>query len=449
MSAVYVFTGPTLSPSDGRAKLDAIYLPPASQGDVYRVARERPRAIGIIDGFFDTLPAVWHKEILWAMHEGIPVFGSASMGALRAAELAAFGMRGVGRIFESYLRGELEDDDEVALAHEAAEWTGYRALSTPMVNIRATLAAAVAARVLTEEARAILVECVKGLFYPERSYRRLIAEGNAAGLRVEMDALAGWLPGGQVDAKREDALAMLAAMAEHVAGPRDDAPARFHFEHTTFWEGLRRSCDDARDPAAAQSPHVETNDLLDELRLQPGAFDRERTRALSHGLARRVGESEGHRVDGDRLRRAVEEFRRGRGLLDAESLDAWLAAHDLDTQTLARWLEDDAVASWAFAPAEVEQRVADEWKIAASYPSMRERAEDKDAALARAGLSEPGPADAGMTREEVIRWYFAEIAGAPQPSDLTAHLREAGFVGEQMFLRAVLREHLYRKVRSS
>src|SRR5690606_31846846 len=98
---VVVFLGPTLPVDAARAELDAIYLPPAGQGDVYRVAREQPFAIGIVDGVFESVPAVWHKEILWALARGIHVVGGGSMGALRAAELARFGMQGVGRIFEA------------------------------------------------------------------------------------------------------------------------------------------------------------------------------------------------------------------------------------------------------------------------------------------------------------------------------------------------------------
>ena len=121
---IFVFVGPTLRRDDVVATLDAVCLPPVAQGDVYRVAERRPRAIGIIDGFFSGAPAVWHKEILWALSEGIEVFGSASMGALRAAELHTFGMQGVGRIFEAYRDGLLEDDDEVAVVHGPAE-TGF------------------------------------------------------------------------------------------------------------------------------------------------------------------------------------------------------------------------------------------------------------------------------------------------------------------------------------
>src|SRR5436305_3085254 len=111
-----VFAGPTLPPRlrrDGETLWE--WRPPVRQGDVYRAALTGPAAIGIIDGYFEVVPTVWHKEILWAMAQGIHLFGAASIGALRAAELDSFGMRGVGRIYEAYRDGILEDDDEVAV----------------------------------------------------------------------------------------------------------------------------------------------------------------------------------------------------------------------------------------------------------------------------------------------------------------------------------------------
>src|SRR5581483_7019006 len=145
--SVCVFVGPTVSLDEARAELDAVYLPPTAQGDVYRVARSRPWAIGIVDGYFERVPSVWHKEVLWAMAQGVHVYGSASMGALRAAELEPFGMVGVGRIFERYRDGDLEEDDAVAVAHGPAE-TGFRPLSEALVNVQSTLAAAMTASVL-------------------------------------------------------------------------------------------------------------------------------------------------------------------------------------------------------------------------------------------------------------------------------------------------------------
>src|SRR5882724_8097950 len=108
-----VFLGPTLPASEAAAILDAEYLPPVAQGDLYRCALGDPPAIGVVDGFFEGVPAVWHKEILCALDRGIAVFGSSSMGALRAAELDSFGMTGVGAIYQAFRDGQLEDDDEV------------------------------------------------------------------------------------------------------------------------------------------------------------------------------------------------------------------------------------------------------------------------------------------------------------------------------------------------
>src|SRR5438270_12966108 len=146
-----IFAGPTLPPharpiSDSRID----WRPPVRQGDVYRAALTRPAVIGIVDGYFEVVPTVWHKEILWAMAQGIHVFGAASIGALRAAELDAFGMHGIGRIYEAYRDGILEDDDEVAVLHGPEE-LGYSCLTEAMVNIRATLDAAVRNGVLTTD----------------------------------------------------------------------------------------------------------------------------------------------------------------------------------------------------------------------------------------------------------------------------------------------------------
>src|SRR5437879_10496418 len=93
-----------------------------------------------------------------------------SIGACRAAELHAFGMIGVGQIFELFLHGKLEDDDEVAVAHCPAEF-GYRPTSVAMVNIRATLAAALATAIITDATLRKLEDISTDLVYPDRTSR--------------------------------------------------------------------------------------------------------------------------------------------------------------------------------------------------------------------------------------------------------------------------------------
>ena len=97
--------------------------------------------LDLIAGAFGQSLSVWHKEILFALEQGIVVLGAASMGALRAAELDRFGVQGVGEVYRLFSSGALEDDDEVAVMHQPRE-QGYSPLTCAMVNIRATLARA-------------------------------------------------------------------------------------------------------------------------------------------------------------------------------------------------------------------------------------------------------------------------------------------------------------------
>ena len=52
---ICIFLGPTLPVAEAAKILDAVYLPPAAQGDVYLAAIDGAQAIGIVDGYFGTL----------------------------------------------------------------------------------------------------------------------------------------------------------------------------------------------------------------------------------------------------------------------------------------------------------------------------------------------------------------------------------------------------------
>ena len=106
MTGAVVFTGITIGAAEGVRTPDVELCPPVGRGDVVRIVEERaPRVIGIIDGAFESAPAVLHKEMLWAMSKGVHVFGGAGYGALRAVELEAFGMVGVGEVYGRFRDG--------------------------------------------------------------------------------------------------------------------------------------------------------------------------------------------------------------------------------------------------------------------------------------------------------------------------------------------------------
>jgi hypothetical protein len=231
-----IFAGPSLPPSARPDIAGFCWRPPARQGDVYRAALEGPAAIGLVDGYFETVAGVWHKEILWALSEGIHVFGSSSVGALRAVELAAFGMRGVGRVFEDFRDGVLQDDDEVALLH-APEELDYAPLTEAMVNMRATVARALRDGVVDGQRGDALLRAAKSLFYKERTWEAALTVAGA-GMGLPDDGAARlrcWLAGNVVDQKREDALGMLTELARVTSEPIQPFRATFQPAQTTAW----------------------------------------------------------------------------------------------------------------------------------------------------------------------------------------------------------------------
>jgi hypothetical protein len=229
-----VFLGPTLD-WDSATRLGPVTPhAPAAVGDIHRAVEDGVSSILLIDGYFRQVPSVQHKEILFALSSGVPVYGASSMGALRAAELAAFGMVGVGAIYQAYRQGELTDDDEVAVAHADAEH-GFRALSTPMVTIRQLLADAVRAELLDPEDGDALTRLAKQLFYADRHWGTLLERGRAAG--IAEDSLRKVLELVRVDPpdpKRRDAVAALELIA---SGTTPAAPVR-EFEPTYNWTVL-------------------------------------------------------------------------------------------------------------------------------------------------------------------------------------------------------------------
>jgi hypothetical protein len=448
-----VFVGPTLPAAALPAIPGLVALPPVAQGDVYRAAQGRPRAIGIIDGYFDGVPSVWHKEILWAMAEGIHVFGSASMGALRAAELCDFGMQGAGRIFEAYRAGTwppypepFEDDDEVAVIHGPGE-AGYVALSEPMINIRATLAQAEAEGVIDAARRDALASLAKGLFYPDRSYEHLLELAAKTALPAsQIAALQAWLPTGRIDQKRLDAEAMLAAMAALLESDAAPKQVDYVLEWTEMWDdatlsaaGARRA---GRDAGASWLPAVQ---ILDELRLDPAAYRAARDRALLRLLAGRDARRRQQPPERASQRAALDRLRARHGLFRRADLERWLAARDLDTSRLEPLIAAEAELEGLVARASdgLDDRLLDDLRLHGDYPRLAERARAKQAALAVQGLDQPRPEDVGVAPATLLAWYFEQYLGESLPDDVEAAARARGFADRGHFYRALLREWLY------
>ena len=433
-----VFVGPTIDVASATAILDASYRPPVRMGDVFRVVmEERVDAIGIIDGLFDRVPSVWHKEILFALTSGIRVYGAASMGALRAAELAPFGMCGVGRIFEAFAREELEDDDEVAVVHGPTE-AGHRAMSDAMVSLRHGLSLAQQAGQVSAATAQTLERAAKQLGYPDRSWARLYQLAPSLGIAgAEIDALRGFVSATQPDLKRADATLLLERMSRERSSWSEPRAAGFDFEPTGYWEKLvaimSRPAQHARELAS--------DDLRREL-LAARDHDESTRGALFLDLLAREAARAAVPISSSDTRLAAEQFRRNRGLATAASLRAWMTENDVDDDELARLVHLEALAhAVAREGGAIDAHLALEAKRRGTYARTVRRVAEKREALRRIGHEHPKLEDLDIDLEGLLAWY--EQTYERQVGDLEAHARGLRFTSAADFVEFLVGEYLF------
>ena len=424
-----VFLGPSLERPEAEKHLAGEYRPPATAGDLLAAALRGPPMIVLIDGLFEQVPAVWHKEILFAIERGVRVYGASSMGALRAAELHTFGMIGVGRIFERYRSGELEDDDEVALLH-GPEAVHYRPFSEAMVNIRDVLSAALGASVLERDEHELLLSTAKELFYPERIWPTIVSGAIQAGLAPDrMQRFSTWLTDCTINTKRSDAIAVLERAHRDLAAPPIEAS--FEFERSFYWEQLYE------DVISSGTQGLGTKATAAWARItapQPAL-----NRALVRHMIRLEARRRGLTVERSSLESALRGFCHSRDLPDHEALHAWLAEAELHFEQLLSFLSEGLLAE-EFCTHEregVESAFIEELKISGAWRTLAEQAAEQQSAAAEFEWQLLTPTDVGLEEQEVLDWYEARFRSISP--DLAAHVREIGFTSPRDFLNTVTR----------
>ncbi len=426
MSERVIFLGPSAPPED-LACAEAEIRPPVAQGDIFRAVHAGARVIGIVDGYFDSTRSIWHKEILWALGEGVEVFGAASMGALRAAELHPLGVRGVGWVFEAFASGRLEDDDEVAIVH-APETLGFRPVSEAMVNVRCTLDAATTAGLLDGAAAAAIAGLAKGLYYADRDWPCILEEAGSAGVEG-VAALEAWLPKGRVDIKRQDAIALAEAMQASAAVHGRLGAEAAAYEPTALAEAARRAAIHDGGPSARE----DLAGVVDEWRLHdPAAASG--PHALLEAMAAAHAAATGDDLDEDAMLEVISGFRQAAGIEGEAALAAWLASRQLSEARLLAILARDARLRQARARLTglTETVLQDRCLLHPLAPAWIVRAAEKRRRLDEASRRGKLPG-CSLSDAELLDWRratFGQAAPAATPE----------------LLEAIRREHQYRSL---
>jgi hypothetical protein len=417
------FLGPSLSAAEARAlDPELVVLPPAGMGDLVSAARRhRPTAVALIDGTFMQNMAVFHKEILHLLSDGIRVVGASSMGAIRAAEMQSFGMVGVGSVFQGFADGSIADDDEVALSHAGAE-DGFRALSEAMVNIRATLDRAVTVGILRRSDADTLSRLQKQRWFPERSLPAVLTDARALGTLDDeaLVALEALLRAGGVNVKRADAvnaISVLAGLPSDLVEPADRPPMSLS---TAYLSTLDRDVS----VGAEAGSSITFERIRFHCALNDAAFDEVWRRSLRRGILLRLAAHVG--VEVDEVARAGARTRILASLgCDPDRVDERLQQLDMTAPELEELITGEAMIlrleRWLLAQAKhssVTKPFLNELRLAGRYEEVRGQADLFDR------LASDSPASHLAIPMGQLVGLQASITGWQVPDDLDAYIEE-------------------------
>jgi len=370
-----VFLGPSLRHEVARELLPGVVcLPPAAMGDILgAVMRLQPRAIGLVDGTFLANMSVFHKEILYAMDQGVWMLGASSMGALRAAECDNFGMIGVGEIYAALACGELEDDDEVALTHGDEE-SGFKPLSDALVTIRATIAAAHAADLLSQSEADALIAIQKARWFPDRRLSEIARDAQALGIDAQRcTALREFTRTSAVDPKRSDAIALLERMSQLPSEPIPDNQRPNTEVSLTFTAMLAR---DVVVETPAGIP-VTFDRIRKHAALHDPGYEEDMRRTRQELALNTISLWIGGMPSDDELIQARIRVARRAGI-NAAALETWAQELDVDARSLESIIRNEALVSrmetsWLGRTrmGEITANFLNQARIAGRYPDMK------------------------------------------------------------------------------
>lgn len=446
MKKIVIFLGPSLPVAEAEEILGAIYLPPAKQSDLLSaVTTYQPDIIGLIDGVFLSLPSVWHKEILYAIEQGVRVYGASSMGALRAAETDTFGMVGVGEIYRMYANGELIDDDEVVTVH-GPEDTGYCRLSEPMVNVRATLCRAKDEGIIDKSVCEQLTAIAKSIYFPERTFPAIFRKAATAGVSPrELDVMATFVKINYVDLKRQDAILLLETLRD-LPELLPQTKSNFSLIRNQFFSNLYH-----RDRRVLRNDtRIPLGDIAGYAALNLPDFDEVNLHASNRALVQILAEILGIEVSQEAVEKEIRRFRNQHNIFDETGFISWLTENDLTLEEFNQLMLGMArcryLQSWLLTRKGNERNT----KILLDELRLQNRYQDC--------------VDLVAERERIVREYYPNLIEEhvdelPISQLMIEHLRstgchvrlrddwekEAGFLDFELLKLELLRSHLARK----
>ena len=203
-----IFLGPSLSRERAIEILDADYRLPAKKGDLLQLILKEVDIVGLVDGYFlQDYPPTPIEVYNLVRKRNVKVFGSSSLGALRAVELEKYGMIGIGKIFRLFREGILESDDEVAVTF--TDYTNYK--SEALIDIRYNLFLAQKYKIIDNRTGRSILKVSKQTYFPYRTYEDILDKSKLKypEINSQIESFRGYILNNKKSLKERDAVRLL------------------------------------------------------------------------------------------------------------------------------------------------------------------------------------------------------------------------------------------------
>ncbi len=203
-----IFLGPSLSREKAIKILDADYRLPAKKGDLLQLILKEVDIVGLVDGYFlQDYPPTPIEVYNLVRKRNVKVFGSSSLGALRAVELEKYGMIGIGKIFRLFREGILESDDEVAVTF--TDYTNYK--SEALIDIRYNLFLAQKYKIIDNRTGRSILKVSKQTYFPYRTYEDILDKSKLKypEINSQIESFRGYILNNKKSLKEIDAVRLL------------------------------------------------------------------------------------------------------------------------------------------------------------------------------------------------------------------------------------------------
>jgi hypothetical protein len=207
MSCCQIFVGPTAYGArlPTRPDLSFELKPPAERGtfeDLVAGAKS-PGVVALVDGRFGDKLAVSHRELRHLLEGGWQVWGLSSLGAIRAVEMQALGMRGFGLIYEQFRKEPEKADDEVAVLHDPSP--PFRPTTHPLVHIREAMRFLVQSELVDQSEANEILDHLRTTWFGNRSLEIMIEHvRRVSGDQIANRASVLLIPTERFEVKRHD-----------------------------------------------------------------------------------------------------------------------------------------------------------------------------------------------------------------------------------------------------